>query len=97
VVEIDPLRSGMPAKRVALARFAGAGRGMQAGDKYIDEGTRFVAEFNDDGTGERIELSIQDPRIAGEATDPLANQADVLVNASHAASAVGTIKMDRPE
>ena len=136
-VEIDPLTSGTPAKRVAMGRFAheaavcsipvvgqplafymgcdsqneyiykfvstavwsasDVGGGLAAGDKYLDEGKLYVAKFNADGGGEWLELSIANPAISGYATYVFANQADVLVNARHAADAVGATKMDRPE
>ena len=137
IVEIDPLTSGTPAKRVALGRFAheaavcglpvvgkplafymgcdsrneyiykfvstalwsasDVGGGAAAGNKYLDEGKLFVAKFNDTGDGEWIELNIANPLISGYAPYAFANQADVLVNARHAADAVGATKMDRPE
>lgn len=137
IVEIDPLTSGTPAKRVALGRFAheaavcglpvvgqplafymgcdsrneyvykfvstavwsasDVGGGTAAGDKYLNEGKLYVAKFNDTGTGEWIELDIANPLISGYATYVFANQADVLINARHAADAVGATKMDRPE
>ncbi len=136
-VEIDPLSSSTPAKRVAMGRFAheGAwcglpvvgrplafymgcdsrneyiykfvstanwderdiGGGIAAGDKYLNEGKLYAAKFNADGSGEWLELSFTDPRIAGYATYAFANQADVFVNARHAADAVGATRMDRPE
>ena len=76
------------------------GRGMAAGDKYLDEGKLYVAKFNDDGSGAWIELNTanitaMNPGYA--ATYAFANQADVLVNTRHAASAVGATRMDRPE
>lgn len=140
-VEIDPLNpDAVPAKRVALGRFAheaavcsipvkgkplafymgcdsqneyiykfvtkalwdprDEGRGMAAGDKYLDEGKLYVAKFNDDGSGVWIELTTANvtglnPGYA--ATYAFANQADVLVNTRHAATAVGATRMDRPE
>jgi uncharacterized protein len=78
---------------------ADVGRGMAAGDKYLNEGKLYVARFNDDGSGAWIELT----KAAVDAlTTPYTaytfdNQADVLVNARHAASALGATKMDRPE
>jgi secreted PhoX family phosphatase len=136
-VEIDPLSTATPVKRVAMGRFAheGAwcgtpvagrplafyqgcdsrneyiykfvsaanwderdiGGGLAAGDKYLNEGKLYAAKFDADGTGQWIELTIADPRIAGYATYAFANQADVYVNARHAADAVGATKMDRPE
>ena len=78
---------------------ADVGRGMAAGDKYLNEGKLYVARFNDDGSGAWIELT----KAAVDAlTTPYTaytfdNQADVLVNARHGASALGATKMDRPE
>ena len=73
------------------------GGGMAAGDKYLTEGKLYVARFNADGSGHWQELTLSDPRIANHSAYPFANQADVLVNARHAADAVGATKMDRPE
>ena len=76
---------------------ADAGRGIAAGDKYLDEGKLYAARFNADGTGTWLELSFDVPAIRNYTTYAFANQADVLVNARHAADAVGATKMDRPE
>ena len=73
------------------------GGGLAAGDKYLNEGKLYAAKFNADGSGQWIELTITDPRISGHATYAFANQADVFINARHAADAVGATKMDRPE
>ena len=73
------------------------GGGMAAGDKYLSEGKLYVAKFNADGKGQWIEMTITDPRIANHSAYRFANQADVLVNARHAADALGATKMDRPE
>ena len=73
------------------------GGGLTAGDKYLNEGKLYVAKFNSDGTGQWLLLDISVPAIAGYAPYTFANQADVLVNARHAADAVGATKMDRPE
>ena len=73
------------------------GGGVAVGDKYLAEGKLYVAKFNADGSGQWMELTIADPKIAGYATYAFANQADVLINARHAADAVGATKMDRPE
>ena len=73
------------------------GGGMAAGDKYLNEGKLYAAKFNSDGTGEWIELSIANEAIKAYTAYSFANQADVFVNARHAADAVGATKMDRPE
>jgi secreted PhoX family phosphatase len=70
---------------------------LAAGDKYLDAGKLYVARFAADGTGAWIELTLANPAIAGYATYPFANEADVLVNVRLAADAVGATKMDRPE
>ena len=76
---------------------ADVGGGMAAGNKYLDEGKLYVAKFNSDGTGQWIELNISNPAIANYSAYKFDNQADVYVNARHAADAVGATKMDRPE
>ena len=73
------------------------GTGMVAGDKYLSEGKLYAARFDATGQGEWLELNIADPRIANHSAYKFANQGDVLVNARHAADAVGATKMDRPE
>ena len=73
------------------------GGGMVAGDKYLSEGKLYAARFDATGQGEWLELNIADPRIANHSAYKFANQGDVLVNARHAADAVGATKMDRPE
>lgn len=73
------------------------GAGLVAGDKYLNEGKLYVARFDATGQGEWLELTIADPRIAQHSAYPFANQGDVLINARHAADAVGATPMDRPE
>jgi secreted PhoX family phosphatase len=76
---------------------ADIGGGMAAGDKYLDEGRLYAARFDANGSGQWIELTLNDPKISGYAAYRFANQADVLVNARLAADAVGATRMDRPE
>jgi hypothetical protein len=77
---------------------ADATRGLAAGDKYLDDGKLYVAVFNEDGTGNWVELAFNTGRILSSyPAYGFADQADVLVNARHAADAVGATKMDRPE
>ncbi len=77
---------------------ADAGKGMVAGDKYLDDGRLYVARFNADGSGDWLELKLGQNGIGsdGEAY-AFSSQADVLVHARLAADAAGATKMDRPE
>lgn len=78
---------------------ADVGGGMAAGDKYLNEGKLYVAKFNETGTGEWIELNLATVAAVSPAYTlyTFDNQADVLINARHAGSAVGATRMDRPE
>lgn len=74
------------------------GRGLAAGNKYLDRGTLYVARFNDDGSGDWIELKHGLNGLdANNALYPFADQADVVINARLAADAVSATRMDRPE
>ncbi|HRP97320.1 MAG TPA: PhoX family phosphatase [Rhodocyclaceae bacterium] len=82
-------------KFVTKARYT---RGMK-GD-VLDEGTLYVARFNDDGTGDWLALDIDDAGFrtaAAMAGVEFKDQADVLVNTRLAADVIGATKMDRPE
>ena len=59
----------------------------------LDFGTLYVAKFNEDGTGEWMELTINNPLLAERFND----QAEVLVFARVAADILGATPMDRPE
>lgn len=80
-----------------------------AGGYLLDEGTLYVARFNDDGTGEWLSLSLDDADFAARVAaangtmvgdihfDGFADQADVLLNTRLAADIAGATPMDRPE
>ena len=80
-----------------------------AGGYLLDEGTLYVARYNDDGTGEWLPLDLDDPDFAAKVAaaegsevgdilfDGFENQADVLLNTRLAADIAGATPMDRPE
>jgi secreted PhoX family phosphatase len=75
-----------------------ADNGLAAGDKYLNDGTLYVAQFLPDGSGQWLELSFGLNNITpGYPLYAFSDQADVLINARLAADAAGATKMDRPE
>ncbi len=69
---------------------------VATGDKYLDAGKLYVAKFNDDGSGQWIELNIANAAIAGAAFG-FSDQAEMYIHTRIAADALGATKMDRPE
>jgi secreted PhoX family phosphatase len=59
----------------------------------LDRGTLYVARFNDDGTGNWLPLTMDNPAVAAR----FSSQAEVLTFARLAADAAGATPMDRPE
>nr|WP_277882701.1 PhoX family phosphatase [Oscillatoria sp. FACHB-1406] len=59
----------------------------------LDRGKLYVAKFNDDGTGNWLELTINNPVLKAK----FKNQAEVLTYARLAADTLGATPMDRPE
>jgi len=63
------------------------------GTSPFSEGTLYVARFDEDGTGEWLALTIDNPALAAR----FADQAELLTYARVAADIVGATPMDRPE
>lgn len=83
-------------KYVSNANYA---EGM-TGDDLLDDGTLYVARFNDDGTGEWLALDFDDVDFQADMSESaikFSSQADVLVNTRSAADMRGATPMDRPE
>nr|WP_314862231.1 PhoX family phosphatase [uncultured Undibacterium sp.] len=76
---------------------ANSSNALAMGDKYLDSGKLYVAQFNADGSGKWVELAMSNPLIAAYAGYKFADQADICVNSRLAGDAVGATKMDRPE
>lgn len=80
------------------------------GNDLMDEGTLYVARFNDDGSGEWLPLSMGDDGFVAkmnaavgttvgsiEFDEPFADQGELLINTRLAADIAGATRMDRPE
>jgi hypothetical protein len=57
----------------------------------LDDGILYAAKFNEDGTGQWLELSPNNPALAGWTA------ADIAINTRAAADLAGATPMDRPE
>ncbi len=66
---------------------------IENGESPLDEGKLYVAKFYEDGAGEWLELSIDNPTLAAR----FSSQAEVLIYARIAADLLGATPMDRPE
>ncbi|HAS8511829.1 TPA: PhoX family phosphatase [Vibrio vulnificus] len=71
---------------------------LATGDKYMDEGTLYVARFNEDGSGSWLPLTLSSVTTSGGTlADHFSTLADIILNTAGAADRVGATPMDRPE
>lgn len=71
---------------------------LSTGDKYMDNGTLYVARFNDDGSGNWLPLTLESATTSGGTlADSFGSIADIILNTAGAADLVGATPMDRPE
>jgi uncharacterized protein len=97
----DDARNEYMYKYVSAAKWdvadANASNRLAVGDKYLDKGTLFVAVFKENGTGQWVELSMNNPIVAANPDFEFKSDADIAIFTRLAADAVNATKMDRPE
>ncbi|WP_305832066.1 PhoX family protein [Photobacterium leiognathi] len=71
---------------------------LLTGDKYMDEGTLYVARFNEDSTETWLPLTLDSITTSGDTLASHFNSlAEIIINTAGAADLVGATPMDRPE
>jgi len=71
---------------------------LATGSKYLDEGTLFVARFDEGGTGAWLPLTPESATIdGGTLGESFTDQASIILNTAGAADLLGPTPMDRPE
>ncbi|WP_318506137.1 PhoX family protein [Photobacterium leiognathi] len=71
---------------------------LLTGDKYMDEGTLYVARFNEDSTGTWLPLTLDSITTSGDTlASHFSSLAEIIINTAGAADLVGATPMDRPE
>lgn len=71
---------------------------LATGAKYLDNGTLYVARFDDGGNGKWLPLTVNAPTKDGRTLGALyGDLAGIILNTRGAADAVGATPMDRPE
>ncbi|WP_318453398.1 PhoX family protein [Photobacterium leiognathi] len=71
---------------------------LLTGDKYMDEGTLYVARFNENSTGTWLPLTLDSITTSGDTLASHFNSlAEIIINTAGAADLVGATPMDRPE
>ena len=71
---------------------------LEIGDKYLNDGTLYVAKFNENGAGQWIPLVPATATTGGSTLgNDIGDQEDIILDTISAADAVGATPMDRPE
>ncbi|MGR6782392.1 PhoX family protein [Moritella viscosa] len=71
---------------------------LTVGEKYMGQGTLYVARFDDKGVGVWLPLTMTaETKEQGVLADHFANLAEIILNTAGAADLVGATPMDRPE
>lgn len=71
---------------------------LNVGSKYMDEGTLYVARFDEAGVGVWLPLTMDGATTdGGKLSDSYASLAEIILDTAGAADKVGATPMDRPE